>query len=394
MDLRYTDEEEAFRAELREWLAEALPQVPPEPARDDWEGRRRWDTDWQRRLYDAGYAGINWPTEVGGRGASPTEQLIFLEETEQAHAPYVGVNFVGLLHAGPTLIAEASSEHKARHLPAILRGEQVWCQGFSEPGAGSDLASLRTRAVRDGDDYVITGQKIWTSFAQVADYCELLVRTSPDAAKHRGITWLILPMDSPGIEIRPLRTIAGSTEFSEVFLDEVRVPVANRVGPDDDGWRVAMVTFSFERGTAFVGEMLQTMELLRDLAALVPAEDASARREVGRLRADLDGLWALTKRNVSQAARTGVPGVGGSVFKLHYSETRNRLGDLAMRVLDRGSLSLDDEHVRGRVHALSLTIAAGTSQIQRNIVAERILGLPKEPDHRRQAGKERAWTSS
>jgi alkylation response protein AidB-like acyl-CoA dehydrogenase len=304
------------------------------------------------------------------------------------------VNFVGLLHAGPTLIAEASEEQKARHLPAILRGEQVWCQGFSEPGAGSDLASLRTRAVRDGDDYVITGQKIWTSFAQVADYCELLVRTSPDAPKHRGITWLILPMDSPGIEIRPLRTIAGSTEFSEVFLDEVRVPVANRVGPEDDGWRVAMVTFSFERGTAFVGEMLQTMELLRDLAALVPAEDASARREVGRLRADLDGLWALTKRNVSQAARTGVPGVGGSVFKLHYSETRNRLGDLAMRVLDRGSLSLDDEHVRGRVHALSLTIAAGTSQIQRNIVAERILGLPKEPDHRRQAGKERAWTSS
>jgi alkylation response protein AidB-like acyl-CoA dehydrogenase len=172
------------------------------------------------------------------------------------------------------------------------------------------------------------------------------------------------------------------------------VPVGNRVGPEDDGWRVAMVTFSFERGTAFVSEMLQTMELLRDLAALVPANDAAARRELGRLRADLDALWALTKRNVSQAARTGVPGVGGSVFKLHYSETRNRLGDLAMRVLDRASLSLEDEHVRGRLHALSLTIAAGTSQIQRNIVAERILGLPKEPDHRRQGGKERAWTSS
>ena len=394
MDLRYTEQEEAFRAQLRAWLAGVLPSVPPEPARDDWEGRRRWDTDWQRRLYDAGYAGINWPAEVGGRGASPTEQLIFLEETEKAHAPYVGVNFVGLLHAGPTLIAEASAEQRARHLPAILKGEEVWCQGFSEPGAGSDLASLRTRAVRDGDDYVITGQKIWTSFAQVADHCELLVRTSPDAPKHRGITWLILPMDSPGIEIRPLRTIAGSTEFSEVFLDEVRVPVANRVGPEDDGWRVAMVTFSFERGTAFVSEMLQTRELLRDLAALVPASDASAQRELGRLRADLDALWALTKRNVSQAARTGVPGVGGSVFKLHYSETRNRLGDLAMRVLDRGALTLEDEHVRGRLHAISLGIAAGTSQIQRDIVAERILGLPKEPDHRRPAGKERAWTSS
>src|SRR5215212_5801201 len=291
MDLRYTDEEEAFRGELRAWLAEVLPQVPPEPARDDWEGRRQWDTDWQRRLYDAGYAGINWPAEVGGRGASPTEQLIFLEETEKAHAPYVGVNFVGLLHAGPTLIAEASTEHKARHLPAILKGEEVWCQGFSEPGAGSDLASLRTRAVRDGDDYVISGQKIWTSFAQVADFCELLVRTSPDAPKHRGITWLILPMDSPGIEIRPLRTIAGSTEFSEVFLDEVRVPVANRVGAEDDGWRVAMVTFSFERGTAFVGEMLQSFELAADLVSVARQtgawDDAGVRRDVGRVLADL-----------------------------------------------------------------------------------------------------------
>ncbi|HWW54723.1 MAG TPA: acyl-CoA dehydrogenase family protein, partial [Acidimicrobiales bacterium] len=245
MDLRYSPEEQAFRDELRRWLREVLPTLGPKPPSDNWEARRGYDTAWQRTLFDAGYAGINWPAQFGGRGASPTEQLIFLEETERAGAPYVGVNFVGLLHAGPTLIAEADAAQQAAHLPAILRGDEVWCQGFSEPGAGSDLASLRTRAIRDGDDYIVTGQKIWTSNAQAADFCELLVRTDAEAPKHRGITWLILPMNVPGIEIRPLRTIAGSTEFSEVFLDEVRVPAANRVGAENDGWRVAMVTFSF-----------------------------------------------------------------------------------------------------------------------------------------------------
>ena len=390
MDLRYSDSEQRFRDELRAWLTETLPTLPSQPAdSEDWAARREYDTRWQRMLDDAGYAGIDWPREHGGRGGSPTEQLIFLEETERAGAPYVGVNFVGLLHAGPTLIAEGTDEQRARHLPAILSGEEVWCQGFSEPGAGSDLASLRTRAVRDGDEYVVTGQKVWTSFAQVADYCELLARTDADAEKHRGITWLILPMGSPGIEVRPLRTIAGSSEFSEVFLDEVRVPVANRVGQENDGWRVAMVTFGFERGTAFVGELLGSMRLLERLASLSRAggswDDAGVRRDFGRLAADLDALWSLIRRNVSEAERTGAPGLGGSVFKLHYSEVRHRMGDLAMRLLGRAGLSLDDldgmpggEHVRGWFHAMSISIAAGTSQIQRNIVAERILGLPKD----------------
>src|SRR5581483_7462393 len=388
VDLRYTAAEQQFAAELRAWLREVLPTLTPKPDPDDWPARREYDTAWHRMLFDAGYAGINWPTEYGGRGASPSEHLIFLEETERLNAPYVGVNFVGLLHAGPTLIAEASDEQRAAHLPAILRGDEVWCQGFSEPGAGSDLASLRTRAVLDGDHYVVTGQKIWTSHAEVADYCELLVRTDPDAPKHRGITWLIMPMDLPGIEVRPLRTIHGSTEFAELFLDEVRIPVANRVGAENDGWRVAMVTFSFERGTAFVSEMLQSMELVRSLAAVsreLGREDVDVRRELGHLAAELDALWALTKRNVSQAARTGVPGLGGLVFKVHYSEVRQRLGELSMHVLDRAGLSIADvdgipngEHVYGQIHALSLTIAAGTSQIQRNIVGERVLGLPKE----------------
>jgi alkylation response protein AidB-like acyl-CoA dehydrogenase len=388
VDLRYTPAEQQFRAELRAWLDDVLPTLPARPDPNDWPARREYDTAWQRTLFDAGYAGVNWPAEYGGRGASPSEHLIFLEETERLNAPYVGVNFVGLLHAGPTLIAEASDEQRGAHLPAILRGDEVWCQGFSEPGAGSDLASLRTRAVLDGDHYVVSGQKIWTSHAEVADYCELLVRTDPDAPKHRGITWLIMPMDLPGIEVRPLRTIHGSTEFAELFLDEVRIPVENRVGAQNDGWRVAMVTFSFERGTAFVSEMLQSMELVRSLAALareLGREDLTVRRELGHLAAELDALWALTKRNVSQAARTGVPGVGGSVFKLHYSEVRQRLGELSMHVLDRAGLSIADidgipsgQHVYGQIHALSLTIAAGTSQIQRNIVGERVLGLPKE----------------
>ena len=394
MDLRYTESEEKFRDGLRAWLVDVLPTLPPEPPRHAWPERRSFDTAWQRMLFEAGYAGINWPKEYGGRGATPSEHLIFLEETERARAPYVGHNFVGLLHAGPTLMNEATSEQKAFHLPGILKGEHVWCQGFSEPNAGSDLASLGCRAIRDGDHYVISGQKIWTSFAHTADYCEMLVRTDPEVAKHRGISWLILPMDLPGIEIRPLRTMEGTTEFSEVFFDEVRVPVSNRVGDENDGWRVTMVTLSFERGTAFVSEMLQSMELLKDLAALarnvtrgssLAWDDAGLRRDVGRLTAEADGLWALTKRNISQAQRTGAVGVGGNVFKVQYTEFRNKLGDLAFRILDRASLSLDDlgslptgEHVHGRIHAISLGIAAGTSQIQRNIIAERVLGLPKE----------------
>src|SRR5919197_615593 len=333
MDLRYSEAEERFRDEVRSWLEQAIPKLPPKPEPEDWTARRDYDTEWQRTLHDAGYAGIDWPRESGGRGASPTEHLIFLEETERAGAPYVGVNFVGLLHAGPTLIAEGTPEQRARYLPPILKGEKVWCQGFSEPGAGSDLASLRTKAVRDGDHYVVTGQKIWTSFAQVADFCELLVRTDPDAPKHNGITWLILPMDSPGIDVRPLRTIAGSSEFSEVFLDGVRVPVENRVGEENDGWRVAMVTFSFERGTAFVGELLRTRELLRRLAGMAP-DDAGIRRELGHLGAEFEALWALTLRNVTQAEQGGgVPGLGGAVFKRSYSEAMRRLGALARRIL-------------------------------------------------------------
>ena len=395
MKLKETEAEAAFRAELRDWLKETLPTLPPPPEQhDDWVAKRAYDTGWQRRLFDAGYAGTSWPKEFGGRGLTPTEELIFLEETEAAGAPYVGCNFVGTLHAGPTIGAEGNTEQKAKHLPGILKGEHVWCQGFSEPESGSDLASLRTKAVRDGDHYVVTGQKIWTSHAQVADYCEILVRTDPEAPKHKGITWLIMPMDSPGIEIRPIKTLTGVSEFSEMFLDEVRIPVENRVGDENDGWRVAMVTFSFERGTAFVSELLGSMRLSRELATIARRitrgsgtawDDASIRDELAVIQAELDALWALIRRNVSRAQRGLDASPGGSVFKLAYHETRVKMGDLAMRLLDRAGLAMGDpggfggdDHVEERLYALSLSIAAGTAQIQRNIIGERLLGLPRE----------------
>ena len=226
MDLRYSEADEAFRKEVRAWLDEAVPAYGPPPPPGDWDARRAYDTGWQRQLHDGGYAGLNWPVEYGGRGLPASQQLVFLEEYAAPGAPYVGINFVGNAHAGPDPDRRG---HRGAAARTTCRGScgarRVWCQGFSEPEAGSDLASLRTRAVRDGDDYVVSGQKIWSTRAHVADYCELLVRTDPDAPKHKGITWLILDMHQPGVEVRPMRTIDGESHFCEVFLDEARVPV-------------------------------------------------------------------------------------------------------------------------------------------------------------------------
>ncbi|MCC3770984.1 acyl-CoA dehydrogenase family protein, partial [Streptomyces sp. UNOC14_S4] len=353
----------------------------------DWPARRAYDCAWQRALYDAGYAGLHWPADAGGQGATPARHLAFLEEAELAGAPYVGANFVGLLHAGPTIAAEGTAAQRARWLPPILRGEEIWCQGFSEPEAGSDLASLRTRAVRDGDAYVVTGSKIWTSHAQVADWCELLVRTEPAAPRHRGITWLALPMDTPGVTVRPLRTLAGSDEFAEVFLDGARVPVANRVGAENDGWRVSMVTLAFERGTAFAGEVVACRRTLRRLARAARANgrwhDTALRRRLGRLNAEFTALWRLIQWNAAEAGHTtptgngAVPGASGSVFKLRYSDARQELYEVAADVLGPDSLDADHTWTADRLSSLSYTIAAGTSQIQRTIVAERVLGLPR-----------------
>jgi hypothetical protein len=395
VDLRYTTAEQAFRSELAGWLASEVPAYGAHPATNDWDARRRYDTGWQRKLFDAGYAGINWPKEFGGRDATLIEQLIYFEEIAKANAPYVGVNFVGVLHGGPTIMAEGSEAQKTAHIRKILSGEEVWCQGFSEPGAGSDLASLQTKAVRDGDDYVVTGHKIWTSFAQVADYCEMLVRTDPTAPKHRGISWLIMPMDLAGIDIRPLPTLEGEGEFSEVFLENVRIPVENRIGEENDGWRVTNVTLRFERGTAFASDMIHLQAFVQDLiraARLITSdgvsawEDKALRREIGHLSGELESLWAMVKLSVCEAKHSGVPGLGSSAVKLYYTEIYQRITELGLRLLGRAGLSRSDIgdlpsslFVSRHFNAISIAIAAGTSQIQKNIIGERVLGQAKEP---------------
>ena len=394
MDLTYSAEDEAFRARLRAWLEVAVPEHGPPPPAGDWMARRGYDTAWQRKLHDAGYAGIAWPKAFGGQGLPVTQQLVYLEEYARADAPYIGVCFVGMMHAGPTLIAEGTDEQRAHHLPRILRGETIWCQGFSEPEAGSDLASLTTRAVREGDEYVVNGQKIWSTRAQVADWCELLVRTDPGASKHRGITWLILDMHQPGVEVRPMRTIDGESHFCEVFLTDARVPVTNRVGEENDGWRVTNVTLRFERGTAFAQHIITMRSQLRDLVALaseVPLpgggnawDDPALRSEVGRLEANIEGLWRMTQRGITESEATGLPAPTGSAVKLRFSELTQELNELAVKTLGRLAVGgartggIDGtEAVRAYLWSLQYTIAAGTSQIQRNLVAERILGMPR-----------------
>jgi alkylation response protein AidB-like acyl-CoA dehydrogenase len=390
VDLTYSDGDERFRNDVRAWLEREVPSHGPPPPPGDWPARREYDTAWQRKLYDAGYAGLQWPEAFGGRGLPVTQQLVYLEEYARAHAPYISVNFVGMMHAGPTLIAEGTNEQRAFHLPRILRGESVWCQGFSEPEAGSDLASLRTRAERHGDEYVVNGQKIWSTRAHVADFCELLVRTDPDAPKHQGITWLILDMHQPGVEVRPMRTIDGESHFCEVFLDDARVPVTDRVGAENDGWRVTNVTLRLERGTAFAQHVITLRSQIRalvELAIATPARDGTAwddlalRKHVGRLQANVEALWRMTQMGIAEAERTGTPAPSGSAVKLRYSELTQEIADVTLRTIGRAAVAGASERSRQAAReylwSLQYTIAAGTSQIQRNLIAERILGMPR-----------------
>jgi len=297
----------------------------------------------------------------------------------------IDTRFVGLSHAGPTLIARASAEQQANHLPPILRGDVVWCQGFSEPEAGSDLASLRTRAELDGDELVVTGQKIWTSYAHLADWQELLVRTDPELPRHKGITWVICDMRSPGIEVRPIHTMDNGEDFCEVFYDEVRIPVTNVVGGMNNGWSVAMSTLSFERGTAFTIDQVQLsstverlIELARDRALLGDDEIAYS---LARARADVAALRSLTYLGISRNLRSSEPGPEGSMLKLQWADLYKRIMRLAVEVLGPGSLAVDSEDgdIWSERFLLSygISIGGGTSEIQRNIIAERVLGLPR-----------------
>ena len=389
MDIRLTPEEQNFRAEVRDWLHD---NVPKETRPSHWSGWREYDLAWQRTQYDGGWAGIAWPKEYGGRGLSLLEQVIWFEECAKAKAPLRGVTSVGVNHGGPTLIARGTEEQKSFHLPKILKGEAVWCQGFSEPNAGSDLAGLRTHAVIDGDHLVVNGSKIWTSYAHVADYQELLLRTNPQAPKHAGISWVICDMKSPGIEIRPIMTMLepGDLHFCQVFYNDVRIPLANLVGELNDGWNVANATLGFERGTGFINDQVYFAELVEDMIGLVRDRARQAGRSGDELdetmarlmacRAEMAAVRALTYATVSRAAK-GVPGKEGSITRLYFSEVQQRSLRLAMEILGPVGLERGSAHDWSRhyLRSFASTIAAGSSDIQRNIIGERILGLPRGP---------------
>ena len=394
MDLDFSQEDQQFRERVHAWLAE---NVPDEERPNDSRGARDFDVAWQRTLYENGWAGISWPTEYGGCGLSLVQQIIWHEENARASAPGVGCNFVGVNHGGPTLIACASEEQKAFHLPRILRGESVWCQGFSEPDAGSDLANLKCRAEVVGDHLVVTGQKIWTSYGDAADYQELLVRTDPDAGKHGGITWLICDMRSPGIEIRSIPTMVGESDFCEVFYENVRIPIENVVGEINDGWRVAMSTLGFERGTAFIAQQMRLSDVVEALADLArdtigadgrPAiEDSEIARKLATLRAEVAALRSMTYAGISRAMRSPVPGPEGSMTKLFFSELGQRAYQLALEVLGTGKVERaplsghwvgGTDWLRGYLGSFASTIGGGTSEIMRNIIGDRVLGLPRD----------------
>ena len=388
MDFSVTEEEQAFRTAVREWLKDNRPeQAHPSEAGRRVEFARRW----ARTLYEGGWAGLSWPREYGGRDLSPLEHMIFNEEYAAAGVPPLIDIGVGPSLTGPTLIHHGTEEQKKRFLEPILTGEEVWCQGFSEPGAGSDLASLQTRAVLDGDDLVINGQKVWTSYARYADWCILIVRTNPDVPKHRGLTFVLLDMKTPGITIRHLVEMTGVAWFNEVFFEDVRVPRKFVVGEIDKGWDIAMTTLSVERGVAvpyprLAKELDDIISLTRRLADDTPkAADPRVRQRLAALAVEFHSLRLSVYRSVSEQIRTGKSGPEGSILKLVWSEFEQRLMELASQL--SGSYALLDEHAPqaidgghwqyGLLWSRAASIYAGTSEVQRNILAQRVLGLPR-----------------
>jgi alkylation response protein AidB-like acyl-CoA dehydrogenase len=362
VDLRDSPDEAAFRAQVRAWLAENLPAGDPR--------------EWSRKMYDAGYSSLTWPVEYGGAGAPYSHQAIVLEEFARAGAPqHVGVIGIGM--AGPTIMAHGTEEQKRRYLPKILSAEEIWCQGFSEPGAGSDLSAVRTRVeVRDGH-FVLNGQKVWSSFAHIADFCILVGRSDPESERHAGLTYVIVDMHAPGVEVRPLRQITGEAEFNEIFLTDVEVPRENLLGEIGDGWQVAMTTLLHERATlgfALSGVLDAQVRRLVALAKQRGADDPIIRDRVAQEWIELQALKLTNYRALTKQIQTGRPGPEGSVSKLHWSEQNQRLTKLAMEILD----GEDDGYWRHQqLRSRGNTIEAGTSEILRNIIAERVLGLPR-----------------
>jgi alkylation response protein AidB-like acyl-CoA dehydrogenase len=362
-----------FRDQARTWLAE---NVPAALRPDEDLAAREFDCAWQRRQYEGGWAGLAWPTEFGGRGLAPHLQLIWYEELVRANAPGMGCFTVALGHAGPTIIAYGNEAQRARYLPGILRGDTPWCQGFSETGAGSDLASLRTSAEIDGDHLVINGQKIWTSYGHQSDFQELLVRTDPHAERHRGISWVIVDLHTPGITIRPIRTIDGQADFCECFYDDVRVPLANVVGELNDGWRVAMSTLSLARGFGYLQTRLSAIRQVDRLIGVARARNRLtdwAGYELARLRAQAVAVRALGYDAVAISARPDLMASANQVFNAEFRQSvaRAALDILGPEALARGELGV--EYLGSFRH----TIGGGTTDIQKNILAKRVLGMSR-----------------
>ncbi len=384
--------DESFRAELRAWLAANITDEFREKRHMTFQEKVAVRRAWQKKLFEAGWIGIGWPKEYGGRGASLMQEAIYNEEMARAQAPATA-NVIGLNMVGPTILAVGTPQQKARYLPKILSGEEIWCQGFSEPNAGSDVASLQTRGVREGDHFVVTGQKVWTSYGYVADLCILLVRTDFEAPKHKGLSYLIVDMKLPGVSTRPLVQMTGEAEFAELFFENVKVPVENLVGELNKGWMVAITTLMHERGSlslTIIVVLEQRLQALIELSRRSTLngkpvlEDPQVRQRIARLYTDVKTFKLNTMRQLSTLSQGHLPGPEGSLLKLQWSEFNQRLVELAFEIEGPfSSLAPDsvDAPSEGRwqyeyLRARGNTIEAGTSEVQRNIVAERVLGLP------------------
>ena len=376
MDMTFSEEEVAFRDELCRWLAENSAGDLPADEKDVFAWRR----DWQRRLFDGGWAAVHWPVEYGGRGASVTQSAIFFEELGRAREP-LPANVLGMLLAGPTIMVWGAPEQKERYLQPILSAEEIWCQGFSEPDAGSDLAGLKTRAVRDGDEWLVTGQKVWTSDAQHAKWCMLVARTDLDAPKHKGLSYFLMDMKQPGVTVRPLVQITGEAHFNELFLEEVRIPHANLLGGEGNGWKVALTTLMNER--AGLGFFLQVQlreqldELIEEAARRGLIEDGYVADRLGDLHMRAEILRLTAYRGLTAIERYGQPGPEGSLLKLMWSESNQLLVQLAADLLGPEALCFGSRWSYELLRARGNTIEGGTTEILKNIVAERVLGLPK-----------------
>jgi alkylation response protein AidB-like acyl-CoA dehydrogenase len=376
MDLTFNESELAFRDELRTWLAEHEPGIEPEGE----DASYVWRRDFQRTLAEGGWAAVQWPREYGGRGATLTQSAIFFEELARSGAP-LPANVLGLLLAGPTIMAWGTPAQKERYLAPILTAEEIWCQGFSEPDAGSDLASLKTRAVRDGDGWVITGQKVWTSGAQYSKWCMLVARTDPEAPRHKGLTYFLMDMEQDGVQVVPLRQITGEPEFNELFLDGARVPDENVLGGVGNGWKVALTTLMNERaGLGFFLQvrLRQTLDRVIALAAEQGLlEDAVVAERLGELHLRAEILRLTAYRGLTAIEKYGQPGPEGSLTKWLWSDTNQQLTQFAADLLGPTALRAGDRWAYELLRARGTSIEGGTTEVLKNIVAERVLGLPK-----------------